>query len=118
MTRVAAVNRVEMVRDGGSFSATFVDPSRMEFRLWFPIAFHLGERAGHGDPFVARVERFAEENRSGWSAEDVRPVTWGEALSLLEEIRPLIPETDEWSLRRFEEMVGVAQRSGKLAQGQ
>jgi hypothetical protein len=118
MSRVTSVNHVEMIRDGGSFSATFVDPSHVEHVLWFPIAFRLSACVGHGDPFVARVVRFADETKVGWSFEDVRPVTWGEALSLLEEIRPLIPRADTWSLRWFEEMVGVAQRSGALLPGQ
>ena len=118
MARVGTVKQVEMVRDGGSFSASFLDPSQTEHKLWFPIASRLGARAEHGEPFVARVVRFADDKRSGWSAEDVRPVTWDEALSLLEEIRPLIPATDVWSLRWFAEMIGVAQRSGRPAEGQ
>jgi hypothetical protein len=59
MARVSAVNEVEMIRDGGSFSAWFLDTSRVEHTLWFPIAFRAGAPAGHGEPFVARVVRFA-----------------------------------------------------------
>ena len=77
----------------------------------------VSARAGHGDPLVGRVVRFADDNRVGHSLEDVSPMTWDEALSLLEEIRPLLPKSDKWCLRWFEEMVEVAQRSGRLASG-
>ncbi len=118
MVRVDSVNWVEMIRDGGSFCVSFQDPACVEHKLWFPIALRQSTRAGHGEPFVARVVRSSEENRVGWRFEDARPLTWAEALSLLEEIRPLISQTDEWGLRRFGEMVGVAKRAGRPSDGQ
>jgi hypothetical protein len=75
MMRVGSVSQVQMIRDGGSFCASFLDPSHVEHALWFPIASRVGGRAGHGEPFVARVVRFADENRVGWRSEDARPMT-------------------------------------------
>jgi hypothetical protein len=49
--------------------------------------------------------------------EDVRLVTWDEALSLLKEMRLLISDADAWNLRWFKEMIGVAHRSGKPPPG-
>ena len=119
MSLVAAVKHVEMIRDGGSFSASFMDASQVEYTLWFPIRRHGTEieHWGHGDPFVARVVHYSDDKTVGWRMEDIRLVTWDEALSLLEEIRPLISDTDVWSLRWFKEMIGVAQRSGKPPPG-
>jgi hypothetical protein len=113
VTRVSSVVRVEMIRDGGSFSATFLDPADVEHRLWFPLTGH----GAYGEPFVARVARFVDETSVGWFAQDVRVVTWAEALSLLAAIQSLIPEGDEWSVRWSKQMVGVAQRSGRPEAG-
>jgi hypothetical protein len=118
MSRVVSVNHVEMIRDGGSFCATFVDPSHVEHALWFPIVRPVSAPPAHGDPFVARLVRFTDATKVGWSFEDVRPVTWDEALSLLEEIRPLIPKANEWGLRWFDHMFRVAQCCGRPAPDQ
>jgi hypothetical protein len=122
MLHIAAIHQVEMIRDGGSFSASFVDDAGSECTLRFPVAQRVRgnaevERLGHAEPFVARVKRFADDKTVGHSLEDVRPVSWDEALSLLEEIGPLIPETNVWSLRWYQEMIGVARRSGRPVSG-
>jgi len=125
LPKVSQTEDVEMIRDGGSFAATFSDGSGHRYILFFQIKY--GERGAprqHLPPVIIDCDpsrRPANTDRIFYSelGGPATPICWSDARNLLEEIAANKPTEgspgrslhfEEWLL----EMMDVATREGGL----
>lgn len=126
LPKVIKTENVEMIRDGGSFAATFSDVSGHRYILFFPIKH--GERGEFLEPRQHTVPVIIDCDPSKRPANTdgvfyselggpATPISWESARSLLSDIAAKRPENDsprrslffeEW----LREMIGVASREG------
>ena len=115
---VLAVERIEMIRDGGSLWAMYAASDGFSYTLGLPIKMQDRERTGYRLPFRGRripVER--DGVRVGNRHEGVTELSWSEAKALLESMRNLVDQRDAFQCEHFEQMLYVAEHDGSLPPG-
>lgn len=116
----------DVYRDGGSLSASFRDVDGIERTLFFPV--HLDvrssekiKRLGYKPPLLQHFDRQDYSSRvtgetiKGWQMQE-QPISWEEAVHILDQMRPLVPSLKTDYPHVFAAMVEVARADGQLTQ--
>lgn len=122
LPRVVRLTRFDTYRDGGSISASFESDDKSEYTLLFKIDLR---RSAHGDESKRCYKSAFLEKHScteykspitgvvspDWKHES-GPVSWNEARTLLEEIKPKVKGFVSDYIHVFEQMLNAAARDG------
>jgi hypothetical protein len=118
--KIAALERLDLYRDGGSVSASFLGDDGTQYCLFFGIGRRrTAERApGYASPILKSFT--PSEYRGPVTGEvsptwvnDSRPVTWEEARQILTTLSSCTPGLDSAARRIYEEMVEAAAEDGR-----
>jgi hypothetical protein len=124
---VESLTGFDVYRDGGSLSASFLDSDGLERTLFFPIDLVMRpdrqfEWLGYKSPVLQHfyrhdhVSRITGETIKGWDVQE-QPVTWEDAVRILDQIRPLAPSLKTDYPEVFAIMVEVARAEGQRTGG-
>ena len=124
---VESLTGFDVYRDGGSLSASFLDSDGMERALFFPIDLVVRsgrqfEWQGYKSPVLQHfyrhddVSRITGEAIEGWDVQE-QPVTWEDAVRILDQIRPFVPSLKTDYPEVFAIMVEVARTEGQRTSG-
>lgn len=126
MPAVASPTRLDIYRDGGSLSASFLDRDGIEHTLFFPVRLvargaQRFERVGY---FPPRLERLTGISRAspvtGLQSIDTRmeseAISWQEARRILSELAPLMPQFDSEYSHVFPMMQEAADGNGGIGE--
>jgi hypothetical protein len=96
---VSRLSSFDVYRDGGSLSASFFDPSEIQYTLMFPVSLVSRpsgiERIGYREPVlelhtqVQRTSPITGVTDTSWKTE-TSSTCWQEARRLLTEMEPLV----------------------------
>ena len=123
--RAISPTALDIYRDGGSLSVSFLDSEGIERTLFFPV--HLSvdngrrfERIGY---FAPQIEWFVRTPRishvtgleSVDTTKETKAVSWEEARRILSELSPQIQQLKTEYAHVFPLMVEVAEKDGLLS---
>ncbi len=121
LPKVNAIDRIEMLRDGGSLNASFIGDDGKQYWLLFGLSSEVGPggelvRLGYERPIVfERVERRPDTMTVQWSSVDPVELSWPDAHELLKRMREIHPADSD--AKWLNSMAHVAETEGALPPG-
>lgn len=114
---IAAVGAIELLRDGGSLSATFAGPNGAQYGLLMQVILEHGPdggliQRGYERPVVFERVEFREADKIGWQGVNEVELSWSHASILLHQMKPLV--RDEPDARCLEMMLESVRGEGAL----
>ncbi len=89
---IAAVDSIEVLRDGGSLAAIFVGSNGSRYGLHMPLISDRGPageliRRGYGQPVVFERLEFRDQGSFGWRSVNEVELSWSHASVFLHQLR-------------------------------
>jgi hypothetical protein len=114
---IAAVDSVEVLRDGGSLAATFVGSNGSRYGLHMALISDRGpagelNRRGYGRPVVFERLEFRDQGSFGWRSINEVELSWSHASVFLHQLRPHVQ--DERDAHCLAMMLESVEGEGKL----
>lgn len=123
LPRVVSLKRLDVHRDGGSISASFEGDEKNTYCLFFPINLNFKtsletESLGYKSPILEKYTNIEYKSPiTGVSSPDSKkesiPISWNQARSLLEELRPHLDGFASDYIWVFGEMLNAAENHGR-----
>lgn len=117
---------IEMIRDGGSYAATFGDEDGGRYILFTRIKHSdrgetTKERIGYESPVLidcdpAKRSKNTDTHVYSEISGPATAITWAEARTMMELARGLAPRLDEWRRKWLDQMTQVVASDGSLPQ--